>query len=339
MGVDHRRGGDAPAVEQAAGADRARSARWPRSWSCKADVCDRFALDEAFEQATAEFGPIEGIFNLAALMDDGLLHEKLPADAEAVLGPKVVGTKNLYALAEQFGVASLVLFSSTSAIIGAAGQIDYAAANAFQDALRVAPPTEFGPRVVSINWGVWNNLGLSARAIGDILIRAAGAVPLDPDMYSPFFDAANGREHGIEMSCSTLPGDHWLFSEHRTMTNVPTMPGTGYLDLAISSRRGLGFNGGVELRDVSFLQPLQARSPDAVSRLTFDFMQADDGFDFGVYTDRLARTTGASSMSRVRCWRSWRANGHHRSGGDSRPLHRRLIAPVAARRTSPPKPA
>ena len=248
----------------------------------EADVCDRFALDAAFEQATAAFGQVDAIINFAALMDDGLIQEKLPADTEAVLGPKVVGTKNLYALAEQYGVGSLVLFSSTSAIIGAAGQIDYAAANAFQDAFASSPRTEFGPRVVSINWGVWNNLGLSARAIGDILIKSSGAVPLDPDVYSPFFDAAQRREHSVEMSCSALPGDHWLFSEHRTTTNVPTMPGTGYLDLAISSRRALGFNGGVELRDVTFLQPLQVTLPEADSRLSFDFTSTDDGFDFAV---------------------------------------------------------
>jgi acyl transferase domain-containing protein/thioesterase domain-containing protein/acyl carrier protein len=248
----------------------------------QADVCDRFALDEAFEQATTQFGKIEGIINLAAHMNDGLLLEKLPADAEAVLGPKVLGTKNLYALAEQHGVPRLILFSSTSAIIGAAGQIDYAAANAFLDAFASRPPTGAGPRVISINWGVWNNLGLSARANDDILTKSAGAVPVDTDLFTGFFEAGQRTEMGVELSCSELPWDHWLFSEHRTTEDVRTMPGTGFLDLAISSRRSLGFEDGIELRDVSFVNPLQLASPEPTVRLTYDFVKVDDGFDFSV---------------------------------------------------------
>ena len=53
------------------------------------------------------------------------------------------------------------LFSSVSSLFPPAGQVDYAAANAFLDAF--ARSRRDLP-VVAINWGRWRDVGLGARA-------------------------------------------------------------------------------------------------------------------------------------------------------------------------------
>ena len=53
-----------------------------------------------------------------------------------------------------------VLFSSISSIFPPAGQVDYAAANAFLDAFALSRKDP----VTVINWGAWREVGMGARS-------------------------------------------------------------------------------------------------------------------------------------------------------------------------------
>jgi acyl carrier protein len=92
----------------------------------------------------------------------------------AMLRPKIAGTVALQALARAHH-ADLVLFSTTTALLGAAGLAHYAAANAFLDAC--AEHAEPDAHTMSINWGTWQAMRL-ASATDQQDFRTAGLLPM-----------------------------------------------------------------------------------------------------------------------------------------------------------------
>jgi DNA polymerase-3 subunit delta' len=71
------------------------------------------------------------VIHAAGTVDDALIPSKRQASVEAVFGPKVYGTLALDRVLAKERLDFFLLFSSTSAAIAAAGQVDYVAANAF----------------------------------------------------------------------------------------------------------------------------------------------------------------------------------------------------------------
>ncbi len=114
-------------------------------------------------------------------------------------------------------LSCFVLFSSVSSIFPPAGQVDYAAANAFLDAFALSRKDP----VTVINWGAWREVGMSARS--------ASPHPLLEERL-----LATPRE--IVYS-SQLSQQHWLLSEHKLKKGKALLPGTGYLEMAAAAVR------------------------------------------------------------------------------------------------------
>ena len=162
---DAAEGADAVARLEAAGG---------RALVLSADVSDRAALARALEQARAEFGPIHGVVHAAGVPPSGVILRKERAHAEAVLAPKVAGTRHLAELCAGPELDFLVLCSSLNAVKGFPGALDYAAANAYLDAFATARQGRDRPYVVSIGWNRWRESGMAVRAAGGPLAEAAG---------------------------------------------------------------------------------------------------------------------------------------------------------------------
>jgi acyl carrier protein len=98
---------------------------------------------------------------------------------ERVLRPKIAGAWHLHRLTEDLDF--FVLFSSGVGLVGAHGQSSYAAANAFLDALAHYRRAS-GLPAVSIAWGPWADLGMTARISAQSRQRMAevGLVPIAP---------------------------------------------------------------------------------------------------------------------------------------------------------------
>ncbi|MGW0828312.1 beta-ketoacyl synthase N-terminal-like domain-containing protein [Streptomyces sp. NPDC002845] len=123
-------------------------------------------------------GPLAGIVHLAGVLDDGVLRHLDASRFPAVLAPKL-GLPQLTELGRTAGAPWIAVFSSTSALLGAAGQANYAAANAWMDAHAMWPPAQTAPSVVSINWGTWGEVGMAASHAKALdAARAAGETPL-----------------------------------------------------------------------------------------------------------------------------------------------------------------
>ncbi|MDT0263274.1 polyketide synthase [Jatrophihabitans lederbergiae] len=128
----------------------------------------------------ARTGPLAGLLHLAGTLDDGILRNLTEERFARVLAPKVA-LGQLMDLARAAGAPWLIAFSSTSALLGAGGQANYAAANGWLDAHADWSQSADGPQLISVNWGTWAGTGMAAGdARTDELARAGGETPLSP---------------------------------------------------------------------------------------------------------------------------------------------------------------
>jgi acyl carrier protein/short-subunit dehydrogenase len=106
--------------------------------------------------------PPRGVIHAAGVLDDGILLQLDQTRFTRVMAAKVDGAWNLHTATADMELDFFLLFSSIGSLLGAPGQGNYTAANAFLDAfahLRRAS----GLPATSINWGPWSTIGLAAR--------------------------------------------------------------------------------------------------------------------------------------------------------------------------------
>jgi acyl transferase domain-containing protein/acyl carrier protein len=130
------------------------------------DVADEAQLSGFLDEFRSEgWPPIRGVVHAAGVLQDGLIVQLDAAQLNTVLRPKMVGGWLLHRLLNDAPLDFFVLFSSAGSLLGQAGQGNYAAANAFLDALAHHRKSQ-GQPAMSINWGAWVDLGFADTAGG-----------------------------------------------------------------------------------------------------------------------------------------------------------------------------
>jgi polyketide synthase 12 len=182
-----RRGARSPNVDALTQALEAAGAH-VRVEAC--DVADREALAKLLE-SIAPAHPLTGIIHTAGILDDGVLDALDAARFDRVFGPKVDAANHLHELSQDHDIRMFVLFSSVAGTCGAAGQANYAAANAYLDAL-CAHRRALGLPALSLAWGPWAEVGLAANLANPDLgrMRRLGVLRLSPADGLQLFDAA-----------------------------------------------------------------------------------------------------------------------------------------------------
>lgn len=230
------------------------------------DVTDPRALRRALDATSRRLGPIRGVFHAAGSLDDALIETKSRPSMNAVLRPKVQGTRALEAALRKNPVEFIMLFSSVSAFAGIAGQADYAAANAFLDSYAQARRGDPATEVISVGWSQWAEVGMAARLSGNQ--GSALELPDDLGVAHPVAHPLLDRYHRLSsdeyVAAATLsPQRDWILDEHRLAEGGALLPGTAFLELARAAFN-IANPGMMELTDVTFLRPFAV--PDSSAR-------------------------------------------------------------------------
>ena len=122
-----------------------------------ADISSEDQVAQLLEQIEATLPPLRGVFHEAMVLDDQKLLELTPERWEKVMAPKIAGAWNLHRLTKELDC--FVLFSSSTVVLGNVGQANYAAGNAFLDAL-AAHRRALGLPGLSVAWGLLGSIGL-----------------------------------------------------------------------------------------------------------------------------------------------------------------------------------
>ncbi|NJM81819.1 MAG: SDR family NAD(P)-dependent oxidoreductase [Tabrizicola sp.] len=249
-----------------------------------ADLTDEAAVSAAITAARARFGAIHGVIHAAGVLHDAPLSAKSLAEAEALMAPKLRGARLLDRLLPEGSVDLFAVISSSSVVIGGAGQTDYVAANAMLEALAASRSDG-----LSIAWGVWRDTGMAARIYG------AGEQHNAADtMLGQRSDAADGT---ISFARVVDPETDWRVAEH-VVGGKPVLPGTAYIDMAQAAALAAFAPGDVfELHSLSLLQPMIFATP-LPRRVTVALRPNRQGFDLTIES-----TSGApqSSVEHARC--------------------------------------
>ncbi|MFD4483477.1 SDR family NAD(P)-dependent oxidoreductase, partial [Streptomyces sp. NPDC058471] len=156
------------------------------------DAADRDALEDLLT-AIDPANPLVSVVHAAGVLDDATFAALTPEHLGRVLRPKVDAAVHLHELTRELPLTEFVLFSSAAGVFGNPGQGNYAAANAFLDALAQQRRAEGLPGV-SLAWGLWaeesgmseevNRAGFGRSGVGEIsveqglaLFDAATSVP------------------------------------------------------------------------------------------------------------------------------------------------------------------
>ncbi|KUO04930.1 hypothetical protein AQJ58_39955 [Streptomyces sp. DSM 15324] len=172
------------------------------------DLADRDALAALLAEIPAE-RPLTAVLHAAGLLDDGILDALTPDRVDHVLRPKAQAAWNLHELTRDLPLSAFVLFSSVAATFGSQGQANYAAANAFLDAL-AQHRRALGLAALSLAWGLWDTDDGMAGTLGAADLRRIGRMglaPLPADEGLALFDTALAADQALLLPTRLdLPG-------------------------------------------------------------------------------------------------------------------------------------
>ncbi len=129
-----------------------------------ADISKKEEFARLSTQIVENGSELRGILHAAGTLDDGILMQQTPERFATVFAPKVSGGWFLHEFSLQYRLDFFVLFSSAAALLGSAGQSNYAAANAFLDALAELRHQQ-GLPATAVSWGAWSEIGMATRGL------------------------------------------------------------------------------------------------------------------------------------------------------------------------------
>ena len=231
------------------------------------DVTDKTALTDAIEQTKAKFGTINGVIHAAGAIADAPFSVKSLDEAHTIMAPKIIGAQNLAELLPDGSIDLFAVFSSSSVVIGPAGQSDYIAANAYLEAL--AAERSDG---LSIAWSIWRDIGMAAETYG---------VGSKSDSPYALLGSRQPDENGAVVYSGRLdPMDDWVIAEH-IVGDTPVLPGTAYLEIAAEAAKDQFGTVEFEIQSLSLAAPM-VFTDSAARNVDVHLTPSDEGFDLRI---------------------------------------------------------
>ncbi|MBD2252772.1 type I polyketide synthase [Nostoc parmelioides] len=146
----------------------------------QADVSQKDQLAAVLTDVQENHPPLRGVIHAAGVLDDGILQQLTPERSHRVMNPKVTGAWNLHQLTQDIPLDYFIMFSSAASLLGSPGQANHVAANTFLDALAQYRRHQ-GLPALSINWGVWSDIGAAAKRQVSNQMSSKGIGEITPD--------------------------------------------------------------------------------------------------------------------------------------------------------------
>ncbi|MGW3789514.1 type I polyketide synthase [Micromonospora chokoriensis] len=192
-----RRGPDAPGAAQLRDELAALGAN---ATVAACDTADPGQVADLLAAVPAEH-PVTAVFHAAGILDDALVSDLDENRLDAVLRAKTDGAWHLHEQTRHLDLDAFVLYSSAAGTLGAPGQGNYAAANAFLDAF-AHYRTAQGLPATALSWGLWAQDSAMTEGLGATdrgRLRRTGLTSLSTREGLALLDAAlaTGNPHLI----------------------------------------------------------------------------------------------------------------------------------------------
>jgi acyl transferase domain-containing protein len=164
------------------------------------DVSERDQLAELIAAIPGE-QPLSAVVHAAGVLDDGVIDSLTPDRLNGVLAPKADAAWHLHELTESLDLSAFIMFSSTTGTLGGPAQANYAAANAFLDAL-VARRRAHGLPATSLAWGWWAAAEGMAGELSDTdraRMERSGMLAISAEEGMRLFDEAMAIDEPVVM--------------------------------------------------------------------------------------------------------------------------------------------
>ena len=156
----------------------------PEFFGVKCDVTDTAQVDAAFTAVEAHFGPVQVLVSNAGITKDTLLLRMSEADFADVVNANLTAAYRVCKRATQGMLRAksgrIILMSSVVAMLGSAGQANYAASKSGLIGLARSLARELGSRNITVNVVAPGpvDTGMTAALSAERLADLAAAVPL-----------------------------------------------------------------------------------------------------------------------------------------------------------------
>ncbi|GAA4254344.1 type I polyketide synthase [Dactylosporangium darangshiense] len=258
------------------------------------DTAERRDVAELL-QGVPQHRPLSAVYHAAGALDDATVAALTPERIANVMRPKADGARHLHELTEGLDLRAFVLFSSAAGTFGNPGQGNYAAANAFLDAL-AARRRAAGLPALSLAWGLWADASgmtghLDGADRGRIDRRGAAAFTAAEGLAALDGAEANARAVLVPMKLNA--------TRPRAGTPVPPLL-RGLLRPAAGAPRANGRAGGVPLSDrlAGLPEPEQLRILLDLVRGQAATVLGHDGAD-DIHGERAFKELGFDSLTAV----------------------------------------
>jgi acyl transferase domain-containing protein/NADPH:quinone reductase-like Zn-dependent oxidoreductase/NAD(P)-dependent dehydrogenase (short-subunit alcohol dehydrogenase family)/acyl carrier protein len=153
----------------------------------------------AVTAAAAADGRLSAVIHAAGVIDDATIATMTPGQVRTVMAPKAAVAWQLHQATKDRDLDGFVMFSSAASVLGGAGQGNYAAANAFLDALATYRHAA-GLPAQSLAWGLWEPDSAMTAGLGEAgraRITRSGMTALTPAQGLALLDAAAAQDRPL----------------------------------------------------------------------------------------------------------------------------------------------
>ena len=185
------------------------------------DVSQRDALVVLLDSIAAEH-PLSAVVHTAGVLDDGVIGSLTAERLDGVLAAKADAAWYLHELTAHMDLGAFVLFSSAAGTLGSPGQGNYAAANAFLDAL-AAHRRARGLAGSSMAWGLWEDASGMAGGLSETDISRmarSGLRVLSSEEGLGLFDSALDADEALTLP---IPLDLKMLRAQAKMGGLPSL--------------------------------------------------------------------------------------------------------------------